>query len=143
MAKIGKKTKSVKKKVAASVVKKSAKTKAIKPAKKTGGTQKVPFKERDPSEIAKELADVLGLFVSVKTDWSDLSKECRGVICAEMRNEPEECWISKLGFATIVRATFQVDIGDYGLEFFEECIAYKSCKPADWKVLWYLGENED
>ena len=41
MAKIGKKTKSVKKKVAASVVKKSAKTKAIKPAKKTGGTQKV------------------------------------------------------------------------------------------------------
>ena len=41
MAKVGKKTKSVKKKVAASVVKKSAKTKAIKPAKKTGGTQKV------------------------------------------------------------------------------------------------------
>jgi len=41
MAKIGKKTKSVKKKVAASVVKKSAKTKAIKPAKKTGATQKV------------------------------------------------------------------------------------------------------
>ena len=41
MAKISKKTKSVKKKVAASVVKKSAKTKAIKPAKKTGGTQKV------------------------------------------------------------------------------------------------------
>ena len=41
MAKIGKKTKSVKKKVAASVVKKSAKTKAIKPTKKTGGTQKV------------------------------------------------------------------------------------------------------
>ena len=41
MAKIGKKTKSVKKKVAASVVKKSAKTKAIKPAKKTGGTQTV------------------------------------------------------------------------------------------------------
>ena len=41
MAKIGKKTKSVKKTVAASVVKKSAKTKAIKPAKKTGGTQKV------------------------------------------------------------------------------------------------------
>ena len=41
MAKIGKKTKSVKKKVAASVVKKTAKTKAIKPTKKTGGTQKV------------------------------------------------------------------------------------------------------
>ena len=41
MAKIGKKIKSVKKKVAASVVKKSAKTKAIKPAKKNGGTQKV------------------------------------------------------------------------------------------------------
>ena len=41
MAKISKKTKSVKKKVAASVVKKSAKTKAIKPTKKTGGTQKV------------------------------------------------------------------------------------------------------
>ena len=41
MAKIGKKTKSVKKKVAASVVKKSAKTKAIKSTKKTGGTQKV------------------------------------------------------------------------------------------------------
>ena len=41
MAKISKKTKSVKKKVAALVVKKLAKTKAIKPAKKTGGTQKV------------------------------------------------------------------------------------------------------
>ncbi len=41
MAKIDKKTKSVKKKVAASVVKKSAKTKAIKCTKKTGGTQKV------------------------------------------------------------------------------------------------------
>ena len=41
MAKSGKKTKSVKKKVAASVVKKSAKTKAIKPTKKTGATQKV------------------------------------------------------------------------------------------------------
>ena len=41
MAKIGKKTKSVKKKVAVLVVKKSAKTRAIKPAKKTGGTQKV------------------------------------------------------------------------------------------------------
>ena len=115
MAKIGKKTKSVKKKVAASVVKKSAKTKAIKPAKKTGGTQKVPFKERDPSEIAKELANALRDLsdpVSVETDWSDLSKECRGVICAEMRNEPEECWISKLGSATIVRATLSVDIGD-------------------------------
>ena len=41
MAKISKKTKLVKKKVAALVVKKLAKTKAIKPAKKTGGTQKV------------------------------------------------------------------------------------------------------
>ena len=41
MAKISKKTNSVKKKVAALVVKKLAKTKATKPAKKTGGTQKV------------------------------------------------------------------------------------------------------
>lgn len=109
----------------------------------------VSFSERDPSDVATDLAEVFAQFVfsstpkaSKKTKWTRLGDEVRTAISAEMLNEPQDCEVVKQGNASIVQATCQLETGG-GYGIYEICIAYQPYKDADWEVVWYLKEDTD
>lgn len=116
-------------------------------AKKSEG--RISFSERDPSDVATDLAEAFEKFVfsstptaPKKTKWTSLGDEVRTAISAEMLNEPQECEVVKQGTASIVQATCQSETGG-GCGIYEICIAYQKYKDADWKVVWYLKEDTD